>query len=122
MLSGRKVLIVEDEPIVAMLLDDMLSDLGMSTAGFARTLDNALAAADRKTFDVAVMDINLRGQVSYPVAEKLAQAGIPLVFVTGYSRARPPGALEDAPLLHKPYEIHELAGALHRALDGAVAA
>ena len=122
MLSGQKVLVVEDEPVVAMQLEDMLSDLGMEAVGFARTLDTALAAAERRRFDVAVVDIDLRGQRSYPAAERLAEAGVPLVFVTGFPRERPPRQLGEAPILLKPYGIHELARALHAVLDRPVAA
>jgi len=118
MLSGRRVLIIEDEPVIAMLLETMLEDLGASVAGFARTLDNALAA-DAARCDAAVLDIDLRGRKSYPAAERLSRAGVPIVFVTGFTRERPPKALGHAPLLLKPYAIHELAGALHRALGEA---
>lgn len=121
MLSGQKVLVVEDEPVVAMQLEDMLADLGMEPIGFARTLDNALAA-DARRFDVAVIDIDLRGRRSYPAAERLAEAGVPLVFVTGYPRERPPQSLGEAPILLKPYGIHELARALHLVLDRRLAA
>ncbi len=68
-LSGRRVLIIEDEPIVAMLLEDMLGDLGLTVAGRARTLDRALQA-DAARCDAAVMDINLQGQKSYAAAER----------------------------------------------------
>ncbi len=121
MLSGRKVLVIEDEPVVAMQLEEMLSDLGMEAVGFARTLDKALAA-DTRRFDVAVVDIDLRGQRSYPAAQRLADAGVPLVFVTGFPRERPPQRLGEAPILLKPYGIHELAHALHSVLDRSVAA
>ena len=122
LLSGQKVLVVEDEPVVALQLEDMLSDLGMEAVGFARTLDNALAAAGKPRFDVAVVDIDLRGQRSYPAAERLAEAGVPLVFVTGFPRERPPNRFSAAPILLKPYGIHELAHALHSVLDRPVAA
>ncbi len=120
-LSGRRVLIIEDEPIVAMLLEDMLGDLGLTVAGRARTLDRALQA-DAARCDAAVMDINLQGQKSYAAAERLAGAGVPIVFVTGYTRERPPEPLSRAPILLKPYGIHELAEALHRAFGARQAA
>ncbi len=121
MLSGRRVLIIEDEPVVAMLLEDMLSDLGLTVAGRARTLDRALQA-DAGRCDAAVMDINLQGEKSYAAAERLAGAGVPIVFVTGYTRERPPAPLSGAPILLKPYGIHELAEALHRAMGARQAA
>lgn len=121
-LSGRHVLVVEDEPIVAMLLEDMLNDLGLGVAAFARTLPNAMKAAETCACDAAILDINLKGEMSYPAAEKLAQAGVPIVFVTGYARQQPPESLRHAQVLLKPYGIHELAGALHRALGDRIAA
>ena len=121
MLNGRRVLIIEDEPVVAMLLEDMLDDLGLTVAGRARTLDRALQA-DAFQCDAAVMDINLRGEKSYAAAERLSEAGVPIVFVTGHTRERPPGRLGEAPILLKPYGIHELASALHRAMGMRAAA
>ncbi len=120
-LSGRRVLIIEDEPVVAMLLEEMLDDLGATVAGRARSLDRALQA-DATRCDAAVVDINLQGRKSYVAAERLACAGVPIVFVTGYTRERPPGTLSAAPMLLKPYGIHELAEALRRALGARAAA
>src|SRR4051794_22900016 len=85
-LSGRRVLVVEDEMIVAWLLQDMLADLGCAVVGPAARVSQALAMIDAEAIDAAVLDVNLNGQKSYPVADALAARGMPFVFSTGYGR------------------------------------
>jgi CheY-like chemotaxis protein len=82
--SGRKVLLVEDEPIVAWLLQDMLVDLGLVVVGPAASVNQALAKIDAESIDMAVLDVNLKGQMSYPIADVLVARGVPFVFSTGY--------------------------------------
>ena len=106
-LSGLRVFIVEDEPMVAWLLDDMLVDFGCVVVGAADRLDAALAMIDGRPIDAVVLDVNLRGQMSYPVADTLAARGIPFVFTTGYSRDRLWEPYRTYPYLLKPY--HRLA-------------
>jgi CheY-like chemotaxis protein len=107
-LSGRRVLVVEDEMMVLMLIEDMLADLGCESVSTAATVDRALTLMDGRTFDVAMLDVNLNGQNSYPVADALAARGIPFVFATGYSdhvtRAGYPGR----PVLQKPFKFERL--------------
>ena len=86
--SGRRALLVEDEPIVAWLLKDMLVDLGCSVVGPAADVNQALAMIDAESIDVAVLDVNLRGQMSYPIADVLVARGVPFVFSTGYDKDR----------------------------------
>src|SRR5437764_10549438 len=82
-----RVLIVEDEPLLAMMLEDMVLQLGHSVAEILDNLASATAAVENSHFDIAVLDVNLRGQKSFPVAEALASRNIPFLFATGYGRA-----------------------------------
>ncbi|WP_042246912.1 response regulator [Paracoccus sp. PAMC 22219] len=103
-----RVLIVEDEMLVAMLLEDMLVDLGHEPVGPVMRVDAALQAVAEETFDMAVLDINLAGKVSFPVAEKLASLGIPFMFASGYGKAGLIAAFSDFPVLQKPYDLNDL--------------
>jgi CheY-like chemotaxis protein len=114
-LAGLRVLLVEDEPIIAMTAEDMLEALGCTVAASAATLDEALAASRGGGFDVAMLDINLNGVVSLPVADLLKAAGTPFIFTTGYG-AGGCGPHEDVPLVTKPYRLIDLEGALGRAV------
>src|ERR1700722_19998772 len=84
-LSGRRVLVVEDEMMILMIIEDMLADLGCESVTAAATVDQALALMDARIFDAAMLDVNLNGHKSYPVADALAARGVPFVFATGYS-------------------------------------
>jgi len=110
--SGKRVLVVEDEPMIRLLLDDMLSDLGYTMAAEAGRLDEALAAAKQGEFDVAILDVNLDGQPITPVVDVLVARGVPFVFVSGYARRGIPDAHSRAPLLQKPFQTEGLARAL----------
>ena len=81
---GKRVLVVEDELMIRMLLQDMLADLGYTLAGEAGRIDEALALAKQGEFDVAILDVNLNGQPISPVVEMLIERGLPFVFATGY--------------------------------------
>jgi CheY-like chemotaxis protein len=106
-LAGRRVLIVEDEPMVAWLLDDMLVAFGCTVVGAADRVEEALAMVAERPIDAAVLDLNLRGQMSYPVADALVARGVPFLFTTGYDRSRLLEAYRIYPYLLKPY--HRLA-------------
>jgi CheY-like chemotaxis protein len=110
--AGKRVLVVEDEPMIRLLLDDMLSDLGYTMAAEAGRLDDALAAAKKGEFDVAILDVNLNGQPITPVVEVLIERGVPFVFVSGYGRRGIPDAHSSIPLLQKPFQTDGLARAL----------
>jgi CheY-like chemotaxis protein len=118
--SGRRVLLVEDDMIVAWLLEDMLADLGCAIVGPAARVNQALAMIDAEAVDVAVLDVNLNGQMSYPVADALAARGVPFVFSTGYNKDRLLDGYRTFPVLQKPYHRAELENTLARllALDG----
>ncbi len=117
MLSGKRILAVEDEALIAVMLEDMLSDLGVVTVGPAGTVTSALALAQSETFDAAILDVNLRGERIDPVAAVLAERAIPFVFVTGYGEVRIDGQ-PHAPVIDKPYTQDKLAKALSQILKG----
>jgi CheY-like chemotaxis protein len=110
--AGKRVLVVEDEPMIRLLLDDMLADLGYTMAAEAGRLDEALAKAKDGAFDVAILDVNLNGQPITPVVEVLVERGVPFVFVSGYARRGIPEMHSQAPLLQKPFQVDGLASAL----------
>lgn len=114
--AGTRVLIVEDEAIIAITAEDMVEELGCAVAGVAATLAEAMAAAQAGDFDVALLDINLNGLSSLPVAAALAASGRPFVFATGYGAAGRGDAFQEAPLVTKPYRLADLAEAISRAM------
>lgn len=111
-----KALIVEDEALVAMLIEDILCDLNYEIAGVAGRLEQALKLVETLTFDFAVVDLNLNGVRTYPVAEALAARGAPFLFVTGYGVAGVDEAWKSRPILQKPFEAYELDAAIRKAL------
>ena len=115
-LAGTRALIVEDEAIIAMTAEDMLEEMGCVTVAIAATLSEAMAAAGRGGFDIALLDINLNGAQSLPVADRLHAAGIPFIFTTGYGSAGSGPDFHDVPLVTKPYQLHDLVEAIARAL------
>ncbi len=110
--TGLRVLVVEDEALVAMLVEDMLTDLGCTVVGPVSDLDEALAAVAAQEIDCAVLDVNLAGKPIFPVADALKAKGAPFAFASGYGEA---GVREDhksAPVLQKPFREADLARAL----------
>ena len=106
--EGRRVLVIEDEVLIGMLLEDMLTDLGYVVAGAASRLEEASGLARTGSFDLAILDVNLNGQESYPVAEILAARGIPFMFATGYGERGMPPAYQNRPTLQKPFQLETL--------------
>ena len=115
-LSGRRILVVEDEMLVLINIEDMLADLGCESVGAAATVDQALALIDTQAFDAAVVDVNLDGVHSYAVADALRARGVPFVFSTGYSGQGMKEGYRDEPVLGKPYRAAELVEILIRLL------
>ena len=111
-----RILIVEDEMLVAMLIEDVLGDLGHDVVGPAMRLDTALAAADGEDFDFAILDINLAGKQSFPVADRLVARGIPFMFASGYGAAGLVDPYREAPIIQKPFDSSQIAGMIDRAL------
>lgn len=115
-LDGVRVLVVEDEALVAMLLEDMLSDLGAQVVATAGSVKEAVDLARAGGLDVAILDVNLGSDSSAPVAEALAAAGTPFVFATGYGESGVPEAFRGRPALQKPYGMNDVARLLAEAV------
>ena len=107
-MPGRRIMIVEDEALVAMVLEDQLADLGLSIVATCPTVTEAIAAIDEKAPDSAILDVNLGGQFVYPVADRLLERGIPFVFVTGYGPESVDRRYASVRVLEKPVERHAL--------------
>jgi CheY-like chemotaxis protein len=110
--TGRRVLVVEDEPMIRLLLDDMLTDIGYTMAAEAGGLDDALSVAKQADFDVAILDVNLNGQPISPVADVLFDRGLPFIFATGYGQRGVPEPYRGTPTLQKPFQADALAQAI----------
>lgn len=117
LLAGRRVLLVEDESLVAMNVEDMLLDLGCEVV-VAMRLDKALEYARIEPFDLAVLDVNLGDARSYPVADLLFERCTPFVFATGYGKLGLEEAYQAVPVLQKPYQAAPLEHLLIRLLTG----
>lgn len=115
-LAGRRILVVDDEPLVAMLVEDLLCEAGAQVVGPAATLDVGFDLLRAGGLDGAVLDVNLDGVLVYPLAEALERAGVPFVFVTGYGRLGVDAAFADATVLHKPLNLASFADDVARAL------
>jgi CheY-like chemotaxis protein len=115
---GTRVLIVEDETIIAMTAEDMVDMLGGVVAATVTNVRDAVAAVSAVTFDVAMLDINLNGEMSLPVAEALRAAGRPFLFTTGYGSAGVDPDFLGAEVVKKPYLLRDLEAALVRVLGG----
>jgi two-component sensor histidine kinase/DNA-binding response OmpR family regulator len=103
----RRLLLVEDEPLVGVFMQNLLIDMGFVVDEVCRTLPDSLAAAEAGGYDGAVLDMNLNGVPVYPLADLLAERGVPFIFVTGYSGETVEKRFADAPLLQKPIEERE---------------
>lgn len=114
--TGYRVLIVEDVALIAMMIEDMLMDLGHTVVAVATRLDTAEELAEREAVDVAVLDLNLDGVASYSVAERLTARGIPFLFITGYDERGVAPAFHHVPLLRKPFRLDVFAAALNEAV------
>ncbi len=98
-----RVLFVEDEAVVSMLIEDMLLDLDVEVVGPVAKMDEALALAGEIEIEAAILDINLGGQFTYPIANILQARGIPVIFATGYGSSALPERFRSVPTLHKPF-------------------
>ena len=110
--AGLRVLVVEDEMMVSMLIEDMLSDLGCRVVGPASRLDEALELAKAGGIDCAVLDVNLGGQPIFPLADLLRERGRPFAFATGYGDAGLRDVDRGSPVLQKPFREGDLARVL----------
>lgn len=119
-LSGLRLFVVEDEALVAMLLEQMLEDLGCEVVSLAGTVDQALGQVDQVAprVDAAILDVNLGGERVYPVADALAERQVPFLFATGYGPSGLEDRYPDRTVLSKPYVEATLVKALLRMRDG----
>jgi CheY-like chemotaxis protein len=114
--EGRSILIVEDEPLIAMMLEDFLDSLGHRIVGSCETVADAMAMVEKGDFDVAIIDVQLKnGEKVWPVADRLADTGKPFVLATGGHVEPPPERHAGAPVLSKPYTIDAIEPALAEA-------
>ncbi|AMJ59749.1 response regulator [Bosea sp. PAMC 26642] len=111
-LAGARVLVVEDEMMLLMMIESMLEDLGCESVTAAATVNQALALLDAQAFDVAMLDLNLNGDRSYPIADALAARDVPFLFSTGYGSQGVMDGYRERPVLMKPYQIGELVSTL----------
>jgi CheY-like chemotaxis protein len=114
-LSGRHILIVEDEMILALDLSDIVGSFGCTSAVAGR-IGKALPLIEMQVFDAAILDLNLAGEPVYPVADELGRRGIAYVIATGYGAEGVLAAYRSRPILTKPYSRHEVEAALRQAL------
>ncbi len=116
-MQGLRILIVEDNPYIAIALEEMLSEHGLVIAGVAGALDDALLLAASTSLDIALLDVNIGDRRIDPVAEALVARDKPFVFTTGYGRAGLPEAFLDRPVVEKPFYIEEILASLRSALN-----
>lgn len=112
--AAKRVFIVEDEFMLVMLMEELLPTLGYEVAGTAASVDQALEQLQALQIDLAVVDVNLAGTESFPVADALRERGTPFLFTTGYGQQGLPPRFADAPVLAKPFRRNDIEAALAR--------
>jgi CheY-like chemotaxis protein len=115
MLSGKRILVLEDEAMIAAMVEEMLTDLGAIVVGPAATIESGLSLASAEQLDAALLDVNIRSTRVDPVAAVLVSRGVPVVFATGYGQSAVDRSTR-ALILEKPYTQDKLASALSEAL------
>jgi CheY-like chemotaxis protein len=115
-MSGRSILVVEDEPLIAMMLEDFLESLGHRVHASCDSVESAIGEAEKGGFDVAIVDVNLNGENAWPVARKLRENNIPFIIATGGHVEPPPAEFKDVPVIEKPYTVDRVTPALEQAL------
>ena len=117
-LKGKRILVVEDEALIAVMVEDMLTEMGSVVVGPAATIEQALSLARAQEIDGAVLDVNVRGERIDPVADALAERGVPMLFATGYGEVRLASGAT-ATVIDKPYTQEKLARGLAAAMGSA---
>jgi chemotaxis family two-component system sensor kinase Cph1 len=115
--NGCRILVVEDDPMLALNVEQLLEDAGCAVVGPCATVARALEMARRGGMDAAILDVNLRGELVFPVADRLAEAGIPFVVVSGHSRDLLPPRHRGCRYLSKPFADADLLACLRVLLD-----
>ncbi|HEX7109831.1 MAG TPA: response regulator, partial [Aestuariivirga sp.] len=113
---SRRVLVVEDEILILMMIEDMLTDLGCKSISVASKIDQAITLIDGQVFDAAMLDLNLNGMESYPIADVLAAHDVPYFFSTGNSVTDVKDGYRDQDVLKKPFTFEQLSNMLSRSL------
>lgn len=116
MLAGRRVLLVEDEPLISMMLEDMLAEAGCVVAGSERDIGGALAVIESAELDAAVLDVHIADGDSFGLADALQSRGVPVVFSTGVGESEIPAAYQSCPYVTKPFDLPQLEAALVKVL------
>jgi DNA-binding response OmpR family regulator len=116
MSEGRSILIVEDEPLIAMMLEDFIDALGHHVRGVCDSVKGALDEIEKGGFDLAILDVNLKGENVWPVATKLREKKVPFVIATGGHVDPPPPEFNDAPVIEKPYTVDRVTPAIEAAI------
>jgi DNA-binding NtrC family response regulator len=116
LLSGRSILIIEDEMLILMMIEDMLADLGCGSIAVASKIGQAITLIDDQVFDAAMLDMNLNGIESYPIADALTARDVPYFFSTGNSVTNVKDGYRDQDILKKPFTFDQLSNMLSRSL------
>jgi DNA-binding NtrC family response regulator len=119
-LDGRYVLIVEDEPIIGFALEDIVETLGGRVCGTAFRVADAIALAAGSDCHAAILDVNVAGERSYPVADELIARDIPFIFATGYGDSEHPPRFARWPTVTKPYGLDDIREGLIAALQSRI--
>jgi DNA-binding response OmpR family regulator len=114
--KGLRVFVVEDEPMIRMLVMDMLEELGCRPVAEAGDVEEAAKLAHSTEFDLAILDVNLKGKIISPVAELIRARGRPIIFATGYGSEGLPEEFRDLPALQKPFQLETLAALIDEVL------
>jgi DNA-binding NtrC family response regulator len=114
LLDGIRVLVVEDEFLVALHLEAMIGDLGGTVVGPVAQLDAARTVMLQEKINCAILDVRLNGLTSLPLADELIASGFPVILASGYDSDQLPGRFADTPKLRKPFSVHDLARVLER--------
>ena len=116
LLTGRRVLVIEDEMLILMMIEDMLADLGCESVAVASKVGPAISLIEGQEFDTAMLDMNLNGIESYPVADALSARDVPYFFSTGNSLTDMKDGYRDQDVLKKPFTFEQLSSMLSRSL------
>lgn len=111
-IAGMRILVVEDEPIIAMTLEDMLLDMGCAVIGPAHHVAAGIALARTAVIGAAILDVNIAGDRSYPIADVLTERRIPYILATGYGAEGVDPPYDRLPILPKPYRAHQVEAAI----------
>jgi len=120
MLHGKTILVVEDEPVIALALEDLLLDGGARPL-FASTLAEGEAKVAAHALDAALLDVNIHGKQSYPLARILRAHGVPFIFASGYGATVHDAEFAGVPTIAKPYSLADIEGALTEAVNALAA-